>query len=103
MSLSNLFHLPEIVTQIIVEHIAIEVEDEEDIEAWKFVEPVPEEKLELINWLNDDTAEICNRLRGIHVIFPDHPGFYVNFSGLGIPGLGDILYKNEFLKRVKDL
>ena len=105
MSLSNLLHLPELVTQIMVEHIAIEVEveDEEDMEAWKFVEPVPEEKLELINWLNDDTAEICNRLRGNHVTFPDHLDVYGYFSGCGIPGLGDIPVKDEFLKHVKDM
>ena len=81
-SLSNLLHLPEIVTQIMVEHIAIE--DEDDLEAWKFVEPVPENKLELINWLNDNTSMIYQATRRF-------------FGALHVPD------KEEFLKRVQDM
>ena len=97
MSLSNLLHLPELVTQRIVEHIAVEVEeedwdlvgDEEDMDVWKFVEPVTEDKLELINWLNDITAKICYRLRGAIVI--------------GIHRFDILPDKDEYLKRVKDM
>ena len=83
-SLSNLLHLPELVTQRIVEHIAKDIEDKEDIEAWKFVEPVTEVQLELINWLNDNTAMIYQATRRF----------------FGVPHLPD---KEEFLKRVQDM
>ena len=86
ISLSNLLHLPELVTQIMVEHIAIEVEDKEDMEAWKFVEPVTEVQLELINWLYDNTAMI-----------------YQAIIRLSISSARHLPDKEEFLKRVQDM